>query len=123
MSLSYIWRDHPAKPEIALYRLTAHNSTGNRTFMCNRFNIQFNMISKVLFNFIGHFQTKYHSIDMNVIKININKLKKKKILVCTMSQNSTISQFQHLKLLPGVVTMVTMKKILLYPVHHPTTVK
>ena len=31
------------------------------------------MISEVLFNFIGHFLTKYHSIDINVIKININK--------------------------------------------------
>ena len=35
MSLSYIWRDHPAKPEIALSVLMAHNSTGNRTFMYN----------------------------------------------------------------------------------------
>ena len=66
------------------------------------------MISKVLFNFIGHFQTKYHSIDMNVIKININK---KNFLVCSMPQNSTISQFQHMKLLPVVVTMVTIKTI------------
>ena len=57
------------------------------------------MISEVLFNFIGHFQTKYHSIDMNVF------------FVCSMPQNSTISQFQHMKLLPGAVTMVTMKKI------------
>ena len=66
------------------------------------------MISEVLFNFVGHFQTKYHSVDMNVIKININK---NDFLVCSMPQNSTISQFQHMKLLPGAVTMVTMKKI------------
>ena len=44
---------------------------------------------------------------MSVIKFNINK---KYFLVCSMPQNSTISQFQHMKLLPGLVTMVTMKK-------------
>ena len=64
------------------------------------------MISKVLFNSIGHFQTKYHSVDMNVIKININKKKK---IVCSMPQNSTISLLQHMKLFPGIVTMLTMK--------------
>ena len=40
------------------------------------------MIAKVLFNFIGHFQTKYHSTDMNVIKFNINKKKKIKKNAC-----------------------------------------
>ena len=35
MSLSYIWRDRPAKPKSPSTVLTAHNSTGNRTFMCN----------------------------------------------------------------------------------------
>ena len=78
------------------------------------------MMSKVLFNFIGHFQTKYLSTDMNVIKININK---KKNLDRSMPQNATILQFQHMKLLPGVGTMVTMKNYLLYQVHYPTTVK
>ena len=44
---------------------------------------------------------------MNVIKIDINN--NKTFIVCSMPQNSTISQIQHMKLLPGVVTMVTMK--------------
>ena len=77
------------------------------------------MNAKVLFNFIGHFQTKYHSTDNNVIKFNINK---KNILDCSVPQSSTISQFQHMKLLPGLVTMVTMKTFLLYQVHYLTTV-
>ena len=78
------------------------------------------MIAKVLFNFIGHFQTKCHAIDINVIKFIINK---KKILVCSVPKTSTISQFKHIKLLPGLVTMVTMKNFFLYRVHYPTTVK
>ena len=64
------------------------------------------MTAKVLFNCIGHFQTNYHLIDMNVIKFNINK---KDFLVCSVPQNSTISQFKHVTLLPGLVTTVTMK--------------
>ena len=59
------------------------------------------MTAKVLFNFIGHFQTNYHSIDINIIKFNIDK---KDILVCSVPQNSTISQFKHVTLLPGLVT-------------------
>ena len=39
------------------------------------------MIAKVLFDFIVHFQTKYHSTDMIVIKFNTNK---KDCLVCSM---------------------------------------
>ena len=35
MSLSYIWRDRPTKPKSPSTVLTAHNSTGNRTFMRN----------------------------------------------------------------------------------------
>ena len=77
------------------------------------------MTAKVLFNFIGHFQTNYHSIDMNVIKFNINK---KDFLVRSVPQNSIISQFKHVTLLPGLVTMVTMKHFLLYQVHYQTTV-
>ena len=67
------------------------------------------MIAKVLFNFIVHFQTKYYSTDMNVIKFNINK---NDFPVCSMPQKSTISKFQHMKLLPGFVTMVTMTNFL-----------
>ena len=37
--------------------------------------IQCYMTTKVSFNFIGHFQTNYHSIVMNVIKFNIDKKK------------------------------------------------
>ena len=72
------------------------------------------MAAKGLFNFIGHFQTNYHSIDMNVIKSYINK---NDFLVCSVPQNSTISQFKHVTLLKGLVTMVTMKHFLLYQVN------
>ena len=78
------------------------------------------MTAKVLFNFIRHFQTNYHSVDMNVIKFIVYK---NVFLVCSMPQNSTISQFKHVTLLPGPVTMVTMKKFLLYQVHYKTTIK
>ena len=47
---------------------------------------------------------------MNVIKFNINKKEEEDFLVCYMPQNCTISQLQHIKLLPRLVTMVTMKK-------------
>ena len=69
------------------------------------------MIAKVIFNIKGHFQTKYHSTEMNIIKLNINK---KDFPVCSMLQNCSISQFQYMKLLPGLVAMVTMKHFLLY---------
>ena len=78
------------------------------------------MIAKVLFDFLGHFQTNYHSVGMNVIKFNMNK---KDFLVYSMPQNSTISQFKHVTLLPGLVTMATTKNFLLYQVHDQTTVK
>ena len=79
------------------------------------------MTAKVLFNSIGHFQTNYHSIDMNVIKFNTNK---KRcfffffFFFCSMPKNPTISQFKYVKLLPVLVTMVTMKHFLLYQVHY-----
>ena len=85
-----------------------------------RSKLQYKMIATVLFDFLGHFQTNYHSVDMNVIKFNINK---KDFIVCSMPQNSTISQSKHVTLLPGLVTMVTMKNLLLYQVHDQTTVK
>ena len=70
------------------------------------------MIAKHLVNFIRHFLTNYRSTDMNVIKFNINEKKKKKkdFLLCSVPQNSTISQFKHVTLLPGLITMVTIKK-------------
>ena len=77
------------------------------------------MTAEVLFNFIGHFQTNHHSVDMNVIKFNINN---KDFLVCSVPQNSTISQIKHVTFLPGLVTMVTMNNFLLYQVHYQTAV-
>ena len=40
MSLFYIWRDRPANWKSPSTVLTAHKSTGNRTFMCNNSNSQ-----------------------------------------------------------------------------------
>ena len=42
VSLSYIWRDRPANRKSPSTVLTAYNSTGNRTFMCNCPNNYFN---------------------------------------------------------------------------------
>ena len=79
------------------------------------------MISKVLFNSIGHFQTKYHSIDMNVIKININKKWFFCLLYASEFYYVTVQTYEIVS--RGCYRGNHEKKSFLYQVHYPTTVK